>query len=367
MKKVYLLQAKQNNEISYVGSASARDLVRLATTKELNEPQEAQRPIEAKRLDEIAEYVLNDGTIATSIVIGTCDSNRLSVHRVENPTMGNLYYTEFPETEEEFKKYENCFDVMDGQHRLFSFLKEKIKIDDSVDYDLTFNMYITPSLRTRRIIFKNTNEEQKQVASNLLLWFRKQLNMLSDKEKAYHDIVELLNSESASPLKGKIIMGAEKIAGGFKAEQIINILSKSKIRYLGGKELTEETTFRLLSEYLSGWEDAVGVKISDKDRQVAPFSKISGFRFMILMLPAFFDKAISDRQNVNKKYISDTIKRMTGSEGCEPYDLFNMSGEYIKSLGVNPFSAETPTTNLADYWSNCLKQQASDNFNPLVY
>ena len=67
-------------------------------------------------------------------------------------------------------------------------------------------MYITPTLRERRLIFKNTNEEQKQVASNLLLWFRKQLGMLTDKEKAYHPVVELLNNESCSPLKNRIIM-----------------------------------------------------------------------------------------------------------------------------------------------------------------
>ena len=49
-----------------------------------------------------------------------------------------------------------------------------------------------------------------------------------------HTVVELLNTEASSPLKGKIIMGAEKITGGFKAEQIINgenvsIETKSKV------------------------------------------------------------------------------------------------------------------------------------------
>ena len=140
---------------------------------------------------------------------------------------------------DEFEKYKDCFDIMDGQHRLFSFLEEKRKIEDNINYDLTFNMYITPTLRTRRLIFKNTNEEQKQVPSNLLLWFRKQLNMLSDKEKNYHTVVELLNKESCSPLKGKIIMGAEKIVGGLKAEQIING-NKSSYPYLGVSMLNIE-------------------------------------------------------------------------------------------------------------------------------
>lgn len=365
MKKVYLLEVVQNNEKSYVGSASARDLVRLATTKELNEPQEAQRPIEAKRLDEISEYVMNGGMISTSIVIGTCD-DRLSVHKVEEAGFNNLYYVEFPETEAEFAQYKNCFDIMDGQHRLFSFIEDKIKIDDSIDYDLIFNMYETPTLRTRRLIFKNTNEEQKQVASNLLLWFRKQLNMLSDKEKTYHPVVELLNNETSSPLKRRIIMGAEKITGGFKAEQIINILSKNKIKNLPGQELTDENLFKLLTEYLCGWEDAVGVKIADRDKNVGPFSKIAGFRFMILMLPTFYDKAVNDKEKFTRKYVSDTIKKMVGTQGYEPYQLFDANGEYIKSLGMNPFGGETPTTVLAEEWSSNLKNQSADNFDPLA-
>ena len=165
MKKIYLIEVKQYNTKSYVGSASARELVRFATKEELKQPQEAQRPIDPKRLDDISNYVMNEGTIATSIVIGTRDNYKLSVHKIDG--FDNLFYTEFPETDEEYAAYQNSFDIMDGQHRLFSFLDDTIKIDDTVDYQIVFNMYITPSLRERRLIFKNTNEEQKQVASNL--------------------------------------------------------------------------------------------------------------------------------------------------------------------------------------------------------
>lgn len=367
MKKIYLLKVKQNKEISYIGSASARDLVKMATKAEFEEIQDAQRPVNPKRLDDISEFVLNGGTLSTSIVIGTCDSDRLAVKKVEDVKTNDLYYTEFPETKEEFEKYKNSFDIMDGQHRLFSFLEEKIKIDDTIDYDLSFNMYVTPTLKTRRLIFKNTNEEQKQVESNLLLWFRKQLNMLSNKEKTYHEVVELLNSESSSPLKDRIIMGAEKKVGGFKAEQIINILFKSKIKFLGGQELSDELTYKLLSEYLSGWEDAVGIRIADRDKNYAPFSKIAGFRFMILMLPTFYDKAVSDKEIFDRKYVSSIIKKVTGNESYTPLDLFDPNGNYIKSLGLNPFGGETPTTVLAEEWCNKIKNEALEDFNPLAY
>ena len=115
MKKIYLLEVIQNETKSYVGSASARDLVRLATKEEFNEPQQAQRPIEPKRLNDISLYVLDNGLISTSIVIGTRDDERLNVTKVDNPFFPNLYYTDFPETEEEFKAYENSFDIMESK------------------------------------------------------------------------------------------------------------------------------------------------------------------------------------------------------------------------------------------------------------
>ena len=52
--------------------------------------------------------------------------------------------------------------------------------------------------------------------------------------------------------------------------------------------------------------------------------------------------------------------------GYEPYQLFAADGEYIKSLGMNPFGGETPTTVLAEEWANKLKIQSSDNFDPLA-
>lgn len=52
MREIYLLEVQQHNMKRYIGSISARDLVRLATTVELQSVQEAQRPINSKRLSE---------------------------------------------------------------------------------------------------------------------------------------------------------------------------------------------------------------------------------------------------------------------------------------------------------------------------
>lgn len=365
MKKVFLLESVQNGHKFYSGVLDGRDLVRCATTKEFNTPQDAQRPIEKKRVEEIATFVASDGTLSTSIVIGTCNDN-IQVYSVNNYDFPNLYYMEYPETDEEFEKFKNSFDIMDGQHRLFSFLPEYIKLDNCKKFDLSFEMYIKPTIKDRRLIFKNTNEKQKSVASNLLLWFRKQLGMLSIKEKVYHPWVELLSSEICSPLKGRIIMGSEKISGGLKAEQIISILDKSDIKHIGGRELDESQALLLLSNYLSGWEDAVGSKLVDRDKKFGAFSKIAGFRFMILMLPDFYNRAINTRTTFDKDFISSTLRTLFAQEGLEVKDLFEKDNEYIQRLGGNPFAGETPITLLAKDWSAKLKNLDSNNFDPLA-
>lgn len=365
MKKIYLLEVTQHKMKRYVGSATAKDLVRLATKLELQSEQDAQRPIDPKRLEEISSFVLSDGTLSTSIVIGTRD-DRMSIKSAQKKDIPTLFYMEFPETEDEFKKFEDAFDIMDGQHRLFSFLPSYMKLADDETFDITFEMYIKPTMREKRIIFKNTNEKQEKVASNLLMWFREKLNMLTGKEQTYHPVVALLNSETCSPLKGRIIMGAERITGGFKAQQVITILDKSDIQNIGSNRLTDDKMLTLISEYLCGWEDVVGTKIADRDQEYGPFNKIAGLRFMILMLPSFYEQAVVDRTSLDKKYVTQKIQTLFASEGIEAKDIFDSKSVYVESLGSNPFSGETPITILAKDWSYKLKSLSLGSFDPLA-
>lgn len=366
MKKVYLLEEKQHKVKSYVGVVSARELVRLATKEELNENEKFQRVINPSRLKEISEYVLNSGLLSGSIIIGTRFNDKLAVHKVQDSDIPNLYYTEFPETEEEFEEYKNSFDIMDGQHRLFSFLEEIMEIDESANFDLSFNMYITPTLREKRLIFKNTNQEQKPVPSNLLLWFRKKLDMfINNDEKNYYAIVERLNNESCSPLKGKIIMGDEKISGGFKAEQIIKIFKKVGLLDILSKSEDTDVYVKVVSTYLQGWELATKKKMSIKENEYAPYSKVSGLRFMMLLLPAIYNKAKTDRVLFTIEFVSDTLKSLFALKSMEPEDAF--SAEYISKLDINPFAAETPTTEYADFWKNMIKELEKTEFDPLGY
>ncbi|WP_018143006.1 DGQHR domain-containing protein [Alloscardovia criceti] len=391
MKRIFLQKVVQGKVRFYLGKLPAKDLVRLATKAEFESTQEAQRPINKKRVEEIAEFV-KTGSLSTSIVIGTKVKEKLSVRPVEdNSIQGlDLYYMDFPETAEEFELYKDTFDIMDGQHRLFAFLPEFNKLPDNAEFEMHFAMYIVPTLRERRMIFKNTNEKQKSVDQNLLLWFRSVLGMLRTDERLYHSVVELLNTESVSPLRGKIIMGSEKVRHGFKAKQVISILNKEDIIHecayrpkaaesesanypqrgdadYKTPELDDQKMLKLISEYLSGWEEAVGYEILSDDRAVGAFTKISGFRFMIKMLPEFYRHAQDENKFINKQYVSSTLKQLFAYNGMEPVDLFNPESQYLKNLGQNPFAGETPTAALAKDWSSRLKDLTTNTFDPLGF
>ena len=140
-----------------------------------------------------------------------------------------------PETEPELKAYENTIDISDGQHRVFAFsdMYRSHDLKDSDVYEVPVSFFITPQLKTRQNLFYTTNAKQKPVPANLLLWLRDQLKLLTKPEEKYLPLVRLLNSENVSPLKGRIIISAEKISKGYKAKELVKIFNKAKIAETG--------------------------------------------------------------------------------------------------------------------------------------
>ncbi|MCD8197248.1 MAG: hypothetical protein LUE24_08850, partial [Lachnospiraceae bacterium] len=132
------------------------------------------------------------------------------------------------------------------------------------------------------------------------------------------------------------------------------------------RPLKDEDMLSLISSYLIGWENAVGARIADRDKNLGPFSKISGFRFMISMLPAFWEQAIKEERHLHPDYISGKIKSLFAEAGMEARDLFDKNSEYIRSSANNPFVSETSIALLAKEWSGRLKSLTSGNFNPLA-
>ena len=248
---------------------------------------------------------------------------------------------------------------MDGQHRLYSFDSDIRIISDDVAYEIGFTLYIKPTLEERRKIFISCNEKQEKVSGNLLMWFKAKLNMLSNDEKIFYALVSKLNNEY--PLKDRIIMSAEKIKNGIKAKELIKILDKTKIQNLmiGGERLTDEQIIKVVCTYLSAWEKAVGFSFSSPAKNSGAAVKIAGLRYMIAVLPAVWDRAMSLRKPFDEDFVEDTIKKLISSYGVIREEFFTCEEHKMY------FRERSATEQFAEESVTKIRLMGVEDFNPL--
>lgn len=360
MKKLLLLKNTQYGTTSYIGTIDPRKLVKTATEVQMGAVQDAQRPLSEKRVKDIAHYVDSDkGILPNTLTIATKD-NRLAVKSY--PNVDGLYYMDFPETDAEFEEYKDAADVMDGQHRLYSFLPNIRTISDNSQYEIGFTIYIKPTLNEKRQIFVSCNEKQEKVSGNLLMWFREKLHMLSENEKNYYNLISNLNSNY--PLQGRIIMSAEKISRGFKADQMMDALKSAHIQDLaiGEELLTEEQKVKVICTYLSAWENVCDFKFATSTAKTAGAAiKMAGLRFMLLLLQPTWERAINLRRNFDAGFVEDTLKQMISTYGVER-ELFFTNDEHKMW-----FRDRTAIIYAANIAANKIRALGTDNFNPLGF
>lgn len=367
MKKVRLTQVNQYGQAFYIGKYDPRVLVMLADQSiDVGSLQEAQRPLEKQHLQELSEYVSprEKGMLPASVMLGTKDRNRLVVEKETEPDGEISFFMWFPQTPEEIREYENTIDIIDGQHRLFAFSDryrdEEMK--DDVVYEMAFSLFITPSVEMRRRLFTVTNEKQKAVNGNLLLYLKSKLGMLNQAEKQYYPIVNSLATEPCSPLKGRIIMSAEKITKGYKAKELIKILDKAKIGQLqvNHQLLTAAEQVKAISTYLSAWESFYGRSYTSPGKET--MTKISGLRYVLLLMPTFLEYAVTRQKKFEQEFVRSVIQKMEDYKGLgEEETLFDRSLEF-RGEGATIKMAEDDATGLKAY----LASSDSNGFNPLA-
>ena len=366
MRKIYLEQVKQHNSVFYIGKYDPRKLVRMADQSIVaGTIQEAQRPLDKTHLKEIADFAVGqEGLLPASVMIATKNKQKLSV---EEEIIDGVayYYIMFPDTEDELKDYDNTIDVIDGQHRLYSFKDEYINIgfQDSEPYELPFSLFEVPSLRTRQLLFTITNEKQKAVGKNLLLYLKRKLGMLSPAENTYYPIVEKLNEENMSPLKGRIVMSAEKIKKGYKSTELIKIFDKVKLTDLIQEQDPDQKLQKLLkivSTYLLGWQEFYGVDFQNPGKET--ITKISGIRYIMFLLQTFWDHATNSKQAWDVNFIKTTIQDL------EDLKVIPEEGTLFDDSQI--FRGESATVSEAISDSSALKNylasKTTDNFDPLA-
>ncbi|MCQ2498688.1 MAG: DGQHR domain-containing protein [Lachnospiraceae bacterium] len=358
MKKIYLIKITQFSKECYVGRIDPRKLVRVATEVGMSETQEAQRPLNEKRVKDISNYVSNEkGILPNTLTLATKD-NKFDVVKVDG--IEDLYYIEFPDNEDEFKVYKETIDVMDGQHRLYSFLPDISNLEESATYEIGFTLYIRPTLRERQKIFISCNEKQEKVSNNLLIWFKSKLNMLQAEEKELYDLVNRLNEEY--PLKNHIIMSAEKIKNGIKAKELMAVIKKAGITKLQimGADMDIEQEVKVLSTYLTAWENVVDFNFATSNAKEAGAAiKIAGVRFMLTILPCVWERSIQLQQPYTTQFVEDTLKKMIADMGVEREEFFTCEKNKMY------FRERSQTEAFAEECVKKIKNIGSQGFNPL--
>lgn len=370
MKKIYLSKVQQFNEVSYTGSIDPRKLVRMVDQSiEIGKVQEDQRPLDKKHIQEIAAHVGdNRGLLPTSIIVGTKDKNKLTIETELSENQDPLYYMLIPDTEDELKQYTNTIDISDGQHRVFAFsdIYRSQNLKDSDVYEVPVTFYITPQLVTRQNLFYTTNAKQKPVPTNLLMWLRDQLNLLTKPEEIYLPLVRLLNSENVSPLKGRIIISAEKISKGYKAKELVKILNKARISEIGlltSQTITDAQMTQILSDYLSGWEKKY--QLSFQHPRQDTMTKISGLRYVLLLFPTIIEIAVNSRRKFDADFVKEMIDNLEEAKSVDA-----LKNQTLFSLDDYSFRGEGATTKRAEDDAKLLKafiaQKQTKNFNPFA-
>ena len=107
MKKIYLQKITQHNTESFIGKVDPRDLVKIAEEVEMGEVQDAQRPLNAKRVKDIANYVSDEKGIIGNISYPKQELNIIRIVEAyqnetpRNPHLVNPNYLKLPQALEE--------------------------------------------------------------------------------------------------------------------------------------------------------------------------------------------------------------------------------------------------------------------------
>ena len=358
MKRIYLQKIVQYNSVCYIGKIDPRELIRVVKKVEMSATQDAQRPLNEKRVKDIANYVSQEnGILPNTLTLATLDS-RFTI--AECADKKNIYYMEFPSEQDEYAKFVDAIDVMDGQHRLYSFMADIRSIADDSPYEIGFTIYEKPTLSEKRKIFISCNEKQEKVSGNLLMWFRAQLNMLTTDEKAFYSLVSLLSQEY--PLKGHIIMSAEKITNGVKSKEVIAAIKQAGIQDLmiGSAYLTEDQKVKIITTYLSSWEKVVEFSFTSSTAKTAGAAiKMAGLKYMLLLLPSFWDRAIATKRIFDAAFVEETLKKFIALTGVERDQFF--VGEEHKMR----FRDRTAVDLFAKQSIQMIKNMGTEDFNPL--
>lgn len=177
--------ATQGNFRFYIVSMPS-DVLRdtcFTITREADPIEGFQRSLDERRAEAIAEYIDHGvGSIPTAIILSAQDEAELS-YSTKSKTIA-------------FKRAERSFIIIDGQHRVWGFMKAKSSIRvPAVIYDGLTRV-------EEAQLFIDINENQIRVPQSLILDVKRLLQSETEDERRCSVLFDLFESRSDSALKG---------------------------------------------------------------------------------------------------------------------------------------------------------------------
>ncbi|MBQ9680996.1 MAG: DGQHR domain-containing protein [Aeriscardovia sp.] len=349
MQRLNLQKITQNGQTFYSLVTDPRIVVEMIHHAKAKATQDNQRPWDPKRVKEIAAFVdghnADDesgnqralGIIPNSPILNICGN--LEIH-----PEGETAWMDFPASPEEAQEnFADTFDVIDGQHRILAFGPDYCHISRDEPYQMIFSVFYRASRKEKKELFMVTNEKQKQVPANLLRQYREQLGLLSTDDGEIYQLIELLDEEDFSPLKDRVIMGAESIRKGFKEVQIAKILKKYGA-FDAIRRLTSDPgkRARLISDYLKAWEKEYEVRFAEPDKNT--LTKVAGLRYVLVIFPLMLTLFENERRPATDDNIRSYVHGLRENVLAEEAGT-DQQGEDIFSNQA--FSSESATVRLA--------------------
>ena len=165
----------------------------FVTNREEDPIKGFQRLLDEDRALQIAKYIDDGlGTIPASVILSAQPEAEFRVIG-KGKTV-------------EFKLVKKAFLILDGQHRVFGFMKARTKLRVPVV------IYNGLSRKDESRLFIDINTKQKPVSNELLLDIKKLADYENDSEKLMGTMFDALNTDRDSPLLG--LMSAAKKESG---------------------------------------------------------------------------------------------------------------------------------------------------------
>ena len=231
----------------------------FVTTRDEDPKKGFQRVLDAKRAQEIADYVdLGFGTIPTSIVLSAQPSAELKVIG-KGKTL-------------EFKDDPKAFLILDGQHRVYGFSLAKTSLRVPVV------IYNNLTARDESRLFIDINTKQRPVPNELLLDIKKLAEYGNKTENLLGEVFDRFKLlDTSSPLLG-LLSSHERLSN-----KISRVTFNAGLKQILGvfSDADPDTIYPALRSFLSAFVE--GAKVIKKAPDI--ITKPTVFRAVMMLFP----------------------------------------------------------------------------------